>query len=121
MLESVRCGGGNCFTTRTTGATRPSARSSRGCLKRRSLRAIIQRGAYFTDLPPGTKNLGKRLFVRGCADKTNFVFCFFGDEDLRSIEGGRGEHVFYSREDYPVVKERQGPHGETAEVQKELA
>ncbi len=79
------------------------------------------KGAYFTDLPPGTKNLGKRLFVRGCADKTNFVFCFSGGEDLRSIEGGRGEHIFYSREDYPVVKERQGPHGETVEVQKELA
>jgi hypothetical protein len=78
------------------------------------------KGAYFTDLPPGTKNLGKRLFVRGCADKINFIFCFSGGEDLTPIEGGRGEHIFYIREDYPVEKERQGPHGATATVQKEL-
>jgi hypothetical protein len=78
------------------------------------------KGAYFTNLPPGTKNLGKLLFVRGCADKTNFVFCCSGGEDLEPIEGGRGERVFYSKEDYPVVKDRQGPHGAAAEVQEEL-
>jgi hypothetical protein len=78
------------------------------------------RGAYFTNYAPGTKNLNKLLFVRGCADKTNFVFSFAGGEDLEPIKGGRGEHVFYSKEDYPVAKERQLAHGATAEVQKEL-
>jgi len=78
------------------------------------------KGAYFTDLSPGTKNLGKRLFVRGCADKTNFVFCFSGGEDLKPIDGGRGEHVFYSKEDYQVEQDRQGHHGATARVQEEL-
>jgi hypothetical protein len=78
------------------------------------------KGAYFTDLPPGTKNLGKRLFVRGCADKTSYVFSFSGGEDLRPIEGGRGAHIFYSKDDYPVERERQGPHGETTKVQEEL-
>jgi hypothetical protein len=78
------------------------------------------KAAYFTDLPPGTKNLGKRLFVRGCKDKIGFVFCFSGGEDLTPIDGSRGEHVFFSKEDYPVVKERQGPHDPAAQVQKEL-
>jgi len=78
------------------------------------------KGAYFTILPPGTRGLGKRLFVRGCADNTNFVFCFSGEEGLKPIDGGRGEHVFYSKEDYPVEKRRQGPHGATAKVQEEL-
>jgi hypothetical protein len=39
------------------------------------------KAAYFSTLPPGTKNLGKRLFVRGCAEKTKFVFSFSGGED----------------------------------------
>jgi len=77
-------------------------------------------GAYFTILPPGTRNLGKRLFVRRCADKIGFVFCFSGDEGLKPISGGRGVHVFYSKEDYAVEKKRQGPHGTTAKVQEEL-
>jgi hypothetical protein len=65
--------------------------------------------------------LGKRLFVRGCAVKTNFVFCFSGGEDLKPIDGGRGKHVFYSKEDYPVEENRQGLHGATEKVQEKLA
>ena len=76
--------------------------------------------AYFTTLPPGTKNLGKRLFIRGCAEKTKFVFSFSGGEDLPRLRGGRGDHVHYSEVDYPVVRERQGPHGETYKVAEVL-
>ncbi len=76
--------------------------------------------AYFTTLPPGTKNLSKRLFVRGCADKTKFVFGFAGGEDLLRLRGGRGDHVYYSLEDYPVEKERQRCHGITDVVKEEL-
>ena len=76
------------------------------------------KAAYFTTLPPGTKNLSKRLFVRGCAEKTKFVFSFSGEEDLCQLRGGRGEHIHYSVEDYPVEKPRQGPHGETEKVKE---
>lgn len=79
------------------------------------------KGAYFTTLPPGTRNLAKRLFVRGCADKIAFVFCFSGDDDLTPLEGGRGAFIFYSVDDYPVEKKRQGPHGPTEQVREELA
>jgi hypothetical protein len=78
------------------------------------------KGAYFTDLPPATERLGKWLFVRGCSDKTKFVFCFSGGEDLIPLRGGRGEHVFFSKEDYPVENERQGPYGATEIVREKL-
>ena len=78
------------------------------------------KAAYFTDLPPGTKNLAKRLFVRGCANKISFVFSFSGGEDLTPLEGGRGAFVFYSLDDYPVEPERQGLHGPSERVQEEL-
>lgn len=78
------------------------------------------KGAYFTTLAPGTKNLAKRLFVRGCADKINFVFSFSGGDGLTPLEGGRGAFIFYSVDDYPVEKERQGPHGRTEKVQEEV-
>ena len=74
------------------------------------------KAAYFTNLPPGTKNLAKRLFVRGCADKVTFVFCFSGGDDLTPLDGGRGAFVFYSLEDYPVEETRQMLHGETKKV-----
>jgi hypothetical protein len=74
------------------------------------------KAAYFSTLPPGTKNLSKRLYVRGCAEKIEFVFNFSGSEDLERLRGGRGDHVYYSMEDYPVVEDRQGPHGQTEEV-----
>src|SRR5262249_31937999 len=79
------------------------------------------KGAYFTNLPPGTRNLARRLFIRGCADKITFVFSFSGGDDLTPLEGGRGAFIFYSVDDYPVEKERQGPHGLTEAVQEELA
>jgi hypothetical protein len=79
------------------------------------------KAAYFTNLPPGTRNLAKKLFVRGCADKINFAFCFSGGDDLTPLEGGRGAFVFYSEDDYPVEKKRQGPHGPSKAVQEQLA
>lgn len=78
------------------------------------------RGAYFTTLPPGAKNLAKRLFLRGGGDKIAFVFSFSNGDDLTPLQGGRGAFIFYSMEDYSVEKERQGPHGSTAKVQEEL-
>jgi hypothetical protein len=74
------------------------------------------RGAYFSTLPPGTRNLSKRLYVRGCAEKTEYVFGFSGGEDLLRLRGGRGNHVHYSTDDYAVGKDRQGPHGPTEEL-----
>jgi hypothetical protein len=78
------------------------------------------KGAYFTTLAPGTKNLAKRLFVRGGADKVQFVFSFSGADGLTPLEGGRGAFILYSSGDYVVEKSRQGPHGPTAEVQEKL-
>lgn len=77
------------------------------------------KGAYFTNLPPGTRSLAKKLFVRGCADKITFVFCFGGGDDLKPLKGGRGAFIFYSEDDYSVEKERQGPQGRTAEVEEQ--
>jgi hypothetical protein len=73
-------------------------------------------GAYFTTLPPGTINLGKRIFVRGCRDKLEFVFHFSGDADLKPLPGGRGEVIFYSPKDYPVERDRQIAHGATSDL-----
>ncbi|HQU44155.1 MAG TPA: hypothetical protein PK867_15150, partial [Pirellulales bacterium] len=78
------------------------------------------RGAYFTNLPPGTKNLAKRLFVRGGAEKVRFVFSFCGAASLTPLDGGRGEFIFYSSEDYHVERSRQGPHGPMADIQEKL-
>jgi len=77
-------------------------------------------GAYFTNLPPGTLNLAKRLFLRGGAAKVAYVFCFSGGEDLRPLPGGRGQFIFYSETDYVVEVDRQGPHGATSEVVEKL-
>ena len=74
------------------------------------------KAAYFTTLPPGTKNLGKRLFVRGCAEKTRFVFGFSGGEELPRLPGGRGEHIHYSEEDYHVAQNRQLVDGESDKI-----
>ena len=67
-------------------------------------------GAYFTDLSIETPNLAKKLRVP--KSKIEYFFAFEDIGDLASIEGGRGEHIFYSPDDYQVVKNRQGPHGE---------
>lgn len=73
-------------------------------------------GAYFTTLLPGTINLGKRIFVRGCRDKLEFVFHFSGDDGLKPLPGGRGEVIFYSPKDYPVEPARQIAHGATKDL-----
>jgi hypothetical protein len=78
------------------------------------------KAAYFSILSPGTKNLNKRLYVRGCSEKTRFVFSFSGGEDLRRLRGGRGDHIYFSEEDYSVVQDRQGPFGVTEKVKEEL-
>lgn len=78
------------------------------------------KAAYFSTLPPGTKNLSKRPFVRGCAEKTEFVFRFVGGEDLPRLPGGRGEYIHFSVEDYPVTNDRQREHGKTEEVAEKL-
>ena len=72
--------------------------------------------AYFTTLPPGTINLGKRIFVRGCRDKLEFVFHFSGHDRLKPLLGGRGEVIFYSPKDYHVELARQIAHGATKEL-----
>lgn len=73
-------------------------------------------GAYFTTLPPGTINLGKRIFVRGCRDKLEFVFHFSGNKGLQPLPGGRGEVIFYSPKDYAVERDRQIAHGATKDL-----
>ena len=73
-------------------------------------------GTYFTTLPPGTINLGKRIFVRGCRDKLEFVFHFSGDDGLEPLPGDRGKWIFYSARDYPVEPNRQLDHGVTDQL-----
>jgi hypothetical protein len=70
--------------------------------------------AYFTTLAPDTHNLAKRLFIRGSVEKAANVFSFSGGEDLIALEGGRGEFIFYSKDDYPVERARQMYHGPKA-------
>jgi hypothetical protein len=79
------------------------------------------KAAYFTSLPPGTRNLAKRLFIRGCGEKVAFVFCFSGGEDLIPLVGGRGAFIFYSTTDYAVEPDRQGPHGATSDVKERFS
>ena len=78
-------------------------------------------GAYFTSLPPGAVNLGKRIFVRGCRDKLEFVFHFSGGEELTPLPGGRGDVIFYSTTDYPVERERQVLHGAARDLEGDFA
>jgi hypothetical protein len=71
-------------------------------------------GAYFTTMPPGTKNLALRIRVPN--HKITHLFSFLDAGDLTPLRGGRGEYVFYSPQDYVVVKKRQvfaGERGET--------
>jgi hypothetical protein len=62
-------------------------------------------GAYFTMLPPGTKNLAIRLGIPRI--KTEYLFSFADANDLTPLDSDRGEFIFFSRGDYLVVKERQ--------------
>lgn len=71
-------------------------------------------GAYFTDFPIETPNLAKKLRIP--KSKIEYFFAFEDVGDLQSIDGGRGEHIFYSADDYPVEKNRQGLHGNRIEV-----
>lgn len=77
-------------------------------------------GAYFTTLGPSTKNLAKRLFVRGCAEKVVFVFSFLAGDDLERLPGARGDFIFYSETDYSVEPARQIYRGSTAELRERL-
>jgi hypothetical protein len=76
-------------------------------------------GAYFTTLEPGTDNLAKRLRIPKA--KTDFVFCFANGDDLKPLDGGRGQFVYYSPDDYAVDKSRQSDSGPTSEVKERLS
>jgi len=62
-------------------------------------------GAYFTTMPPGTRNLALRIRVPN--NKITHLFSFLDVGDLTRLRGGRGQYVFYSSNDYTVVKKRQ--------------
>ncbi len=68
-------------------------------------------GAYFTDLPSDTVNLATRLGIP--RRKVAYYFEFVDMGDLKSLPGQRGEHVFYSPDDYEVRRDRQIGHGAT--------
>jgi hypothetical protein len=68
-------------------------------------------GAYFTDLPPETRNLSKRLGLP--RRKLAYYLEFIDAGDLKPLPGNRGEHIFYSPDDYEVSQERQIGEGET--------
>jgi len=62
-------------------------------------------GAYFTTLPPHTKNLAKRLGIP--KRKTEYIFSFDDIGDLTPLDNDRGEWIFYSPVDYDVDRKRQ--------------
>jgi hypothetical protein len=62
-------------------------------------------GAYFTTLPPQTNNLAQRIRVPN--EKLTHMFCFVDAGDLLPLAGGRGAYIFYSAQDYVVVRKRQ--------------
>jgi hypothetical protein len=70
------------------------------------------RGAYFTSLDETTPYLATKL----CIPRRKLAYSFtFGDAgDLKQLDGGRGQYVFYSVEDYHVEQSRQLRHGETS-------
>lgn len=68
-------------------------------------------GAYFTTLAADAPRLAARLRIP--REKLAFVFTFGGVEGLERIRGGRGRYILYSRDDYPVVPDRQVSHGPT--------
>ena len=51
-------------------------------------------GAYFTPLPPETPKLAKRLGIP--RTKLAYVFVFGDEDELRAIDGGRGDWIVYS-------------------------
>jgi hypothetical protein len=68
-------------------------------------------GAYFTDLPPDSPKLAKRLGIP--RSKVEYVFVFADVGDLQSLDGGRGDWIHYSPVDYEVVRDRQIRSGAT--------
>ena len=70
-------------------------------------------GAYFTTLPPGTRNLARRIRVP--IWKLEQVLEFVGNAELVALDGGkgRGEYVFYCPNDYHVDVDRQRYRGPT--------
>lgn len=68
-------------------------------------------GAYFTTLPPDTRNLAARLRIP--REKVACVFMFTEAKPLQPLRGGRREYVFYSPTDYDVPRELQVDHKST--------
>lgn len=70
-------------------------------------------GAYFTNYPPDEPNLSVKIFVP--KEKLQFMFSFSDADDLVPLPGGRGRerHIYYSRVDYFVERERQLFEGES--------
>src|SRR5205085_2937969 len=62
-------------------------------------------GAYFTTLPPDTKNLAIRLGIPRL--KTEYLFVFVEAGDLTPVDSDRGEFILYSPADYLVAEDRQ--------------
>ena len=48
-------------------------------------------------------------------EKTRLFFEFSDLGDLVPLRGGRGEYIWYSKEDYPVAADRQVDEGESLE------
>lgn len=69
------------------------------------------KGAYFTTLNQDTRNLAQKLRIP--RSKLAFIFVFTGGEDLTPLDGGRGQYIFYSPDDYLVGKDRQTRCGGT--------
>ena len=70
-------------------------------------------GAYFTPLPPDTKNLAERIGVD--SSKLQFYFAFLDAGDLRRLNPDRpikAQVKFYSPTDYEVEQGRQIACGE---------
>lgn len=76
------------------------------------------RGAYFTTLRPDERNLAQRLRIP--KRKVAFAFCFNDSGDLVPLPGGRGQYIFFSRDDYKVGPERQVAHGSRGDVVQQL-
>src|SRR5207244_1149246 len=70
--------------------------------------------AYFTTLPPDTKNLAIRLGIP--RTKTEYVFAFVAANDLTPVDSDRGEFIFYSPSDYLVAEDRQQFQGKRDDV-----
>jgi hypothetical protein len=71
------------------------------------------RGAYFTTLPPDTKNLAERIGVS--RSKTQYFFSFVDVGDLLPLNPRRPRKFkvkFYSPDDYLVEADRQCESGE---------